>query len=141
MNLAVPPQEIALPVLIPPKRRESRSMNNRELADGMCEASTALREARRVHVSHFGALIPHVFMGDVLARVGRCLGGDAPKADESVREISGILDAIERGMATGDRETRNVISISFVGDGELEKFFLRLVPLLGPATRAQMQGK
>jgi hypothetical protein len=44
-------------------------------------------------------------------------------------------------MTEGDRETRNVIAISFARDSEVELFFDELVPLLGPRTRAQLAGK
>lgn len=125
------------------RKHYSRPMNNRELADSLCAASIALREARRRHVKSFGALIPHVFMGDVLARIGWCLDHGADKAappDHEV-EIAAILEALERGMFSGDRETRNVISLSFVGDGELESFFARLRPRLGPRVTAEIRGR
>lgn len=123
------------------RKHHGRPMNNRELADNLCTASIALREARRQHVKHFGTLIPHVFMGDVLARIGWCLDdGKVPPADHET-EIAAILEALERGMFSGDRETRNVISLSFVGDGELEAFFARLRPRLGPRVSAQLRGR
>lgn len=116
--------------------------NNLELADSLCAVSAALREARRTHVKSFGTLIPHVFMGNVLAHVGACVLAGNGKAFAGHRaEIAGILELLERAMTAGDRETRNVISISFVGDGELEPFFKELKPLLGPKVRAQLQGK
>jgi hypothetical protein len=119
-----------------------RPMNNRELVDSLCAVSVVLREVRRTHLQSFGTLVPHVFMSDVLAHVGACLVASPvmPVADHSA-EIAGILESLEYGMDAGDRETRNVISISFVGDGELEPFFPALVPLLGPKVRAQLQGK
>jgi hypothetical protein len=127
-----PPQQVA----------RGRPMNNRELVDSLCAVSFALREVRRTHVKSFGTLVPHVFMSDVLARVGACLapGAVKPQVDHGA-EIAGILASLERAMDTGDRETRNVVAISFVGDGEVEPFFLALVPLLGPKVRAQLQGK
>ncbi len=114
-----------------------KPMSNEELANELCAVSPILRDARRVHVANFGALIPHVFMSDVLARVGACLleSGAPP------HEAGTILASLERALAEGDRETRNVISISFARDGELEPFFARLWPLLGPRLRAQCTGK
>ena len=104
--------------------------------------SPTLREARRAHVKSFGTLIPHVFMSDVLARVGACLrDGPAIALREHRPELEGILAALERGMSVGDRETRNVIAVSFANDSELENFFLDLKPLLGPQISAQLQGK
>jgi hypothetical protein len=116
-------------------------MNNLELADNLCAVSSALRETRRAHMKSFGTLIPHVFMNDVLARVGSCLQGGAAKADQDrSAEVARILDSLEHGMAAGDRETRNVIAISFVGDGELEPFFEALSSRLGPRVGAQRRG-
>jgi hypothetical protein len=117
------------------KRHASgKPMNNLELVDLLCSASAAIREARRAHVACFGALIPHVFMGDVLRRMGACVATGAARRD--CAEIEGVLRALERGIATGDRETRDVIAISFVRDGAREPFFERLRPLLGPGLRA-----
>ena len=117
-------------------------MNNLELVENLCAASPALREARRVHVASFGTLMPHVFMAAVLARVGQCLVmGPAHALEHHRGEIEGILAALETGMKSGDRETRNVVAISFVGDSEVEAFFGDLKRWLGPKTLAQVQGK
>lgn len=108
----------------------------------LCGASTALREARRRHLATFETLIPHIFMTDVLARVGICLafvGGD--QSQEHRAEAAAILEALERGLLEGGQETRNVIAVSFVNDSELELFFEQLKPLLGPRMRGQLQGK
>jgi hypothetical protein len=119
-----------------------RPMNNLQLVESLCAVSPVLNDARRTHVKSFGALIPHVFMSNVLARVGTCLAAGTRKAIVDHRpEIAGILESLERGMAAGDRETRNVIAISFVSDGELEPFFGELKLLMGPKVRAQLQGK
>lgn len=113
-------------------------INNLQLAENLCEISSALREARRVHVKSFGALVPHVFMGSVLAHVGRCLFEDQPHQDS--KEIASILAVLESAFAGGDRETRNVISISFVRDAELEPFFKLLRPLMGPKLKVELRG-
>jgi hypothetical protein len=118
-----------------------KPMNNLQLVESLCAASTALNEARRTHVKSFGTLIPHVFMTHVLERLGRCLAAGRGAVVDHRPEIAAILESLERGMAAGDRETRNVISISFVSDGELEPFFAELKLLLGPRVRAQVQGK
>ena len=105
-------------------------------------SSWSLRGARRLHLQAYDCLIPHVFMADVLKRIGECLGYGAAHAREAHGpEIEGILAALERGMTEGDRETRNVIAISFTRDSEVELFFHELLPLLGPHTRAQLQGR
>ena len=112
-------------------------MNNLQLVESLCAVSVVLNEARRTHVKSFGTLVPHVFMSNVLARVGCCLAAGARKAIVDHRpEVNGILDSLEHGMVAGDRETRSVISISFVSDGELEPFFGELKLLLGPRLRA-----
>lgn len=117
-------------------------MTNMELVECLCEASVPLREARRLHLESYGVLIPHVFMSDVLKRIGDCLvAGTGHALDTHGSEIRGIVDALERGMTEGDRETRNVIAISFTRDSEVELFFDELEPLLGPHTRAQLNGK
>ncbi len=119
-----------------------RPMRNIDLVDALCSASTTLQEARRLHEKSYGTLIPHVFMADVLKRIGACLGsGLDTTPDENRREIQALLDVLERGMTDGDRETCNVIAISFTRDSEVETFFLQLMPLLGPRTRAQLKGK
>lgn len=114
-------------------------MSNRDLAERLCAASAALAEARGEHMAKFGTLIPHVFMGDVLARLGACLSTDdkAPRG-RNAPEIAAILDSLEEGMASGDRETRNVVSTGFAAGAERQPYFAALAPLLGPRIRAQL---
>jgi len=117
-------------------------MSNLDLVEALCAASVPLREARRVHMQSYGALVPDVFMADVLKRIGHCLAIGVSHAKATyTAEVQGILAALERGMTEGERETRNVIAVSFAGDSELEVFFDELRPLMGPRTRAQLQGK
>ena len=114
-------------------------MNNLQLAEDLCASSTILREARRRHVSITAPSCP------MCSWVKSCYVGAGVErpADEAgdgtSAEISAILCTLERGMARGDRETRNVIAMSFVWDAELEPYFGRLRPLLGPKVRAQLQ--
>jgi len=120
---------------------KGRPLTNAELVRDLCDASSALREANRLHLWHFGTLIPHVFMSDVLARVGYCVSDE--RGAEVARhrsEAAAILQALERGLADGERETRNVIALSFVCDSEVEQFFARLRPLLGPRMLQQLRG-
>ena len=125
-----------------PAAASGRPMSNVDLVENLCGASPALREARRVHLENFGTLIPHVFMAAVLARVGQCLvTGPAHALEHHRGEIEGILAALEQGMKSGERETRNVIAISFVRDSEVELFFADLKQWLGPRAMGQMQGK
>ena len=129
---------------VPGERRpmqNARPMTNAQLADALCEVSVPLREARRVHLATYGILIPHVFMADVLARVGECLA--VARMDGSAAhaaEVESIMGALEHGLAEGERETRNVIALSFARDSELEIFFRELRLLMGPRTRAQLHG-
>ena len=119
-----------------------RPMNNVELVQDVCAVSAPLREARRVHMESFGTLIPHVFMAAVLARVGQCLLKGYPDVRDQHRpEMVGILAALEHGMKHGDRETRNVIAISFVRDSEVELFFSELKQWLGPQSLGQTRGR
>ena len=123
-------------------RENAKPMTNAELVESLCAASVALREARRAHLRSFGTLIPHVFMTDVLARVGYCLSLDRGAEIGKHRDEAGsILQALELGLAEGHQETRNVIAVSFVNDAELELFFEDVRPLLGPRLQAQLQGK
>ena len=119
-----------------------KPMNNLELVENLCAVSPSLREARRLHVQSFGTLIPHVFMAAVLARVGQCLlrGPGHPEAEHRP-EMEGILAALEQAMKSGDRETRNVVAISFVRDSEVEAFFADLKQWLGPKTLGQVRGR
>jgi hypothetical protein len=125
-----------------PRMQNWRPVSNAQLAQALCEVSVPLREALRLHVASYGILIPHVFMADVLRRVGECLA--ARRLQGSAvhdEEVECILQALERGLAEGERETRNVIALSFARDGELEIFFHDLRPLMGPHTLAQLRGR
>ena len=122
--------------------QNDRPITNAQLAEALCEVSPPLREARRVHLETYGILVPHVFMADVLARVGECLA--AARMDGSAAhaaEVECIMGALEHGLSQGERETRNVIALSFARDSELEIFFDELRLLMGPHTRAQLHGK
>jgi len=110
--------------------RPGRPLGNGELADGLCAVSGAIRELRRVHVQHYETLIPHVFMGDVLAHTGvLCRVG---AREEEHAEVQAILQMLEQGMAYGSRETRGVIAMSFVADSRLEGFYPTLAFGFGP---------
>ena len=121
--------------------RNGRPMTNVDLVEELCDVSGALRELKRAHLATYGNLIPHVFMADVLEHIGRCLAGKAQGSWTVAPETQQVIDVLESGMTFGDRETRNVIAISFTRDSEVETFFQQLLPLLGPKTRAQLLGK
>ena len=120
---------------------QGRPLTNMDLVEAMCEVSPAVFELRRLHMDGFGTLIPHVFMSDVLKHIGLCLAGEQRSTWLAPPEAQRLLDVLEVGMTHGDRETRNVIAISFTRDSELEMFFQQLLPMLGPRTRAQLSGK
>src|SRR5512140_1524166 len=92
-----------------PSPRTGRPMNNRDLAEQLCASSAELRESHRVHLERYGTLIPHLFMTEVLARVGSCRDAFTTARSAQRLELESILAALEQGLATGDRETRNVI--------------------------------
>jgi hypothetical protein len=114
-------------------------MSNRDLAERLCTASAALAEARNEHVAKFGTLIPHVFMGDVLVRLGACMSADgkAPRV-RNAPEVAAILDSLEDGMESADQEVRNVVARAFAAGAERQPYFAALAPLLGPRIRAQL---
>lgn len=113
-------------------RSRDRVVGNAELAARLCVDSTELCAAHARHVALHGNLIPHAFMGEVLARAGACAVEGAANARKWRAELEGILATLESAMAGGDRETCSVICISFIWDGEGEPFFPALKPLLGP---------
>jgi hypothetical protein len=113
-------------------RSPDKIVNNVELAGRLCGDSADLQAAHARHVATHGNLIPHVFMGEVLARAAACVLARTPDAGARSAELAAILATLERAMAGGDRETCSVICISFVWDGESEPFFAALEPLLGP---------
>lgn len=117
-------------------------VTNVELVERICGESPALRELRRQHLRNFDVLIPHVFMADVLAYVGSLfrMGAPLPGAP-TLGDVKAVLACLEDGMRSGDRETRNVIAMSFVSDGETEPFFTHLKPMLGDRLRGQTRGK
>jgi hypothetical protein len=116
-----------------------RPMSNHELADGLCSVSSGLREVRRVHIERYETLIPHIFMSEVLAHVGTLCNVAAD--EEQIREVAAILAMLEQGMAFGSRETRSVISLSFVSDGQLEMFYAAMAPAFGPRLKREAIGR
>ncbi len=115
-----------------------RPIPNRGLAAQLCSRSPRLRAARRLHLDRYGKLIPHLFMGDVLARVGACAPALADEKAANRPEVDAILRVLELGARIGENATRDVIAVSFVDDGAAEPFFPALLPLLGPNLRAQV---
>lgn len=111
-----------------------KPITNLELAKELGSRSAELGEALARHLEEHGTLVPHVFMTAVLDHV-RTIAS----AKESRAEITAILESLELGMDAGDRETRNVISMSFLSEAEREPFYLDIAPLLGPRVRAHFR--
>jgi len=120
-------------------RSRDRVIDNVELADKLCADSSDLRVARSRHLGLHGILIPHVFMGEVLAHAGTCILPGVANAQSRREELSRIVATLEHAMAGGDRETCSVICISFLWDAEGEPFFAALRPLLGPRLGAHVR--
>ncbi|HET9651890.1 MAG TPA: hypothetical protein VFP36_06850 [Usitatibacter sp.] len=119
-----------------------KPLNNLELVEQLCAVSGTLAEARRTHVHNLGSLVPHVFMGDVLARVGDCLTADtAAQRCDRRPEVEAILGVLDGAAGVADRETRHVIAASFVRDGERAGFFRELRPCLGRKLLALLRAK
>ena len=116
-------------------RSPDRIVGNVALAARLCVASVDLCGVHARHLARHGILIPHEFMGEVLARAGACLAA-GPNVASRRAELVDILVTLESAMAGGDREACSVIGISFVWDGQDEPFFAALRPLLGPRTGA-----
>ena len=113
-------------------RSRDEVVGNAQLAARLCVDSVELCAAHGRHVALHGNLIPHAFMGEVLARAGACLATGTANAPSRRAELVDILATLEGAMAGGDRETCSVIGISFVWDGQEEPFFRALRPMLGP---------
>jgi hypothetical protein len=113
-------------------RSPDRIVGNVALAARLCAASVDLCGVHGRHLARHGILIPHEFMGEVLARAGACLAAVGNEAATRRAELVDILATLEGAMEGGDRETCSVIGISFVWDGQEEPFFAALRPLLGP---------
>ena len=117
-------------------RTRDEVIGNAALAARLCVDSIEITAAHTRHVALHGNLIPHAFMGDVLARAGACAVADGAHSAHRRTELAAILATLEEGMAGGDRETCSVICISFIFDGEGEPFFPALRPFLGPRLEA-----
>jgi hypothetical protein len=120
-------------------RSPDRIVDNVKLADKLCGDSANLHTTRARHLELHGNLIPHVFMGEVLARAGACILPGAENAGDRRAELSRIIATLEHAMGGGDRETCSVICISFVWDAEGEPFFAALRPMLGPLLSARVR--
>lgn len=111
-----------------------KPMTNHELAKDLGSRSAALGEALARHLEENGTLVPHVFMTAVLDHMRAIASAKASRG-----EVAAILESLEIGMDAGDRETRNVISMSFLSEAEREPFYLDIASLLGPRVRAHFR--
>jgi len=116
-------------------------MNPSELFDQLVQAAPAFGVVRREHMTDNGELLSHVLMGDVLRFLeshfsGKpCVGAEPPTADQ----VRAALQVLDRGLAEGDEDTDNAISVSFVESIEHTHFYLQLEPFLGPEIRKEIQ--
>ena len=117
-------------------RSRERVVDNAQLAGRLCVDSATLRAAHAKHLATHGNLIPHTFMGEVLARAGACAVAGGANSVQRREELDSILATLEDAMAGGDLEACTVICISFIWDGKGEPFFAALRPLLGPRLEA-----
>ena len=120
-------------------RSRDKIVGNAALAGRLCADSIELCAAHARHIEKHGILIPHAFMGEVLARAAACLADQTANAASRREELAHILSTLEAAMAGGDHETCSVIGISFVRDAQGEPFFAALEPLLGPRLGAQVR--
>ena len=122
------------------RRHESgKAINRLEFVDLLSAASPTIALARLSHVRSFGFLVHHVFLGEVLGRIGECLGSRARPGDAA--EVQALVAAMERGIESGDPETRDLVALCFVRDGARQPFFDRLKPFIGPKLRGCLPGR
>jgi len=120
-------------------RSSGNAVRNAQLAGNLCVDSIELCASHARHVALHGNLIPHAFMGDVLARAQACILAGAAKPGQARAELERILATLESALEGGDRETCSVIGISFIADGRQEPFFSELESMLGPRMSALMR--
>ena len=119
------------------RRCESgKAINRLELVELLSTASASVAATRRTHVHSFGFLVPHVFVSEVLARIGACLGVGAEALPGDHAEVHALVAAMERGMHRGDPETKDLVKRSFLQESARQPFFERLKPFIGPKLEA-----
>ena len=89
----------------------------------------------RAHVDDNGALLPHVFMGEV-TRFALQIARSA-SSQEVLRKL---LVVVEDGLRSNEADVSNFIAVSFVenlcGEDETVASF---IPLMGEATRRELR--
>ena len=120
------------------RRHDSgKSLNRLELVELLSAASPVLALTRRSHVRSFGCIVHHVFLAEVLSRIGDCLGPAARAGDQA--EAQALLAAVEHAIERGDRETKDLVARSFARESSQQPFFGELKPLVGPRLRALLR--
>ena len=118
-------------------------MTPSELFEQVVETVPAFDAVRTEHLDDNDELLAHLLMADLLRFVGLAFGQantlGVTFAPPSRKDVSEILDILERGLTAGNPETENAIAVSFVEDIETEPFFPELEPLLGPRVRTELQ--
>jgi hypothetical protein len=119
------------------RHASGKAINRLELVELLSAASPALALKQRSHARSFGCIVPHVFLAEVLSRIGDCLGPAAQFGDHA--EAEALLAAVERAIERGDRETKELVARCFARESCHQPFFGELKPLAGPRLRALLR--
>src|SRR5688572_1426433 len=79
-------------------RSSGNAVRNAQLAGNLCVDSIELCASHARHVALHGNLIPHAFMGDVLARAQACILAGAAKPGQARAELERILATLESAL-------------------------------------------
>jgi hypothetical protein len=87
------------------------------------------------HMADHGELLPQVLFGDLTRLVTKLC-----KFDPSSKDLTSILEILEKGMAAGDNKTKELISVSFLENLDPEAdYFSALRGMLGPTLSNELQ--
>lgn len=127
---------------IPPRRvlAYSMLMGNRmselvtTFVERLTSASPQLTAVREQHVEDHGELLPHVLMGDITRFV------IARSGDESAEWVTDLLQHMESGLVSGNRDIAELVSVSFVENLSGETAVIAaLLPEMGDALRKEVK--
>jgi hypothetical protein len=107
-------------------------MSPAELFERVVQVAPAFGQSVAEHLQDNDGLLPRVLMPRLLGFIGERLSADVPVA----APVLGVLELLEVEVVGGDAEAENVIAVSFVEHLEVEPYFDRVYPLLGPNLRA-----
>lgn len=121
------------------RHASGKALNRLDLIERLSAVSPALALKQRSHVRSFGFLVHHVFLADVLSRIGDCLGPAAQVGDDA--EARALLATVERGIERGDAETKDLLAQCFEQESGQQPFFEALKPLAGPRLHALLRAR